>query len=230
MFAKKLSIGALLFALSLTVMKAHAGFGLESTRVIFNADSKTESVVAFNTDKNTNLLVQSWIENENGELTSAFIATPPIFKLRAEQKNTILITQNTTLPSDSDKEALYWLSVKFIAPTDENNENILRYSVSNKIKIIFRPKSLKNVNLNNEVKKLTFSKHQGGILVDNPSKVYINFAEIKLNGHEIIDAPSYISPESKIKIKTNVSMSDKNKVSVKYINDFGTSYDHVFYF
>lgn len=46
----------------------------------------------------------------------------------------------STLPSD--KESLYWLNVKFVAPSSEDLEHVLRYSMTNKIKLIYRPTAL----------------------------------------------------------------------------------------
>lgn len=59
-----------------TVTSSFAGFGLETTRVIYNEQSNNEGFVAFNTDKDTNYLLQSWIEDLNGEVTQNFVIIP----------------------------------------------------------------------------------------------------------------------------------------------------------
>ncbi|MBA5838935.1 fimbria/pilus periplasmic chaperone, partial [Morganella morganii] len=44
----------------------------------------------------------------------------------------------------ADRESLYWLNVKFVAPSEEGQENVLRYSMTNRIKILYRPAALDN--------------------------------------------------------------------------------------
>ena len=41
----------------------------------------------------------------------------------AQQKNTLQVTKNTTLPNDI--ESMYWINVKFVAPSNENLELII---------------------------------------------------------------------------------------------------------
>lgn len=72
--------------LLLLVSKSYAGFGLETTRVIYHEKNNSEGVVAFNTDKGRNYLLQSWVEDKAGNVSSDFVATPPLVKLRAEKR------------------------------------------------------------------------------------------------------------------------------------------------
>lgn len=202
---------------SLTSMSL-AGFGLEATRVIFYEGSFSASVVAFNTDKETNFLVQSWIENSDDIMTMDFVATPPIFKLKAEHKNTIQITKNANL--SENQESLYWLNVKFVAPSSKSNENILRYSMSNKIKLIYRPITLKSIDMQKEVENIKWKYSKDNLIIDNNSPIYINIADLKIDKKEI-NAPSFISPYSKVKIASKI-VHPNSTISLRYINDYGT--------
>lgn len=62
---------------------------------------------------------------------------------------------------------MYWINVKFVAPSNENLENVLRYSMTNKIKLIYRPQSLSHINIENEVKTLKWSLKNGNIVITN---------------------------------------------------------------
>lgn len=225
MFIKSIILGFSLFFLSTTI--SFAGFGLEATRVIFNEGNNSASVVAFNTDKNINFLVQSWIENGEDQMTTDFVTTPPIFKLKAEHKNTIQITKNSN-PA-SNKETLYWINVKFIAPQSKNAENILRYSMSNKIKLIYRPLALKNIDIQKEVEGLIWENKNGELSVRNNSPIYINIANIKINNQEL-EAPSYFPPHSTVKVKSTIKLDVNNSVTMRYINDYGTTINQNFTF
>ncbi|QAV23440.1 fimbrial biogenesis chaperone [Proteus hauseri] len=202
-----------------TVTSSFAGFGLETTRVIYNEQSNNEGFVAFNTDKDTNYLLQSWIEDLNGKVTQSFVITPPLLKLVAQQKNTLQVTKNTTLPNDV--ESMYWINVKFVAPSNENLENVLRYSMTNKIKLIYRPQSLSNINVEEEVKALKWSVKNGNLVVVNNSPFFVNIGKIFINNSEIEENPGYLPPKSETVIKTNKTPNNQSKIQLLYIDDFG---------
>lgn len=199
---------------------AHAGFGLETTRVIFAEKDRNQAVVAFNTDKNTSYLAQSWIQNEQGDISPDFIATPPLLKLRPQQKNTIQLTKNVEL--NPKKETLYWLNVKFVAPIPNDAENILKYSMTHKIKLIYRPTELSNLAFDQEVKKITSSIQNNQLTIDNPTAFYINIAQIKINDKEV-KSPSFVAPHAKAVIAIGFSASPQSKTEISYVDDFGKS-------
>lgn len=215
--SKKLLCFSFIFGV---LQSAHAGFGLETTRVIFAEKDRNQSVVAFNTDKNTSYLAQSWIQNEKGDLSPDFIATPPLLKLRPQQKNTIQLTKNAEL--NSEKETLYWLNVKFVAPISSDAENILKYSMTHKIKLIYRPTVLSKLSYEEEVKKLTSEIQSNQLILNNPTAFYINIAEIKINGKDV-KSPSFVAPHSKATIAIGFSAQQQSKAEITYVDDYGKS-------
>lgn len=83
---------------------------------------------------------------------SDFTITPPLFRLNAEKTNAlrIFLTENK-LPND--RESLFWLNIKTI-PATERTENSLQIAFKTQMKLIYRPKALKDVNFIEEQKKL----------------------------------------------------------------------------
>ena len=204
-----------------SITSCFAGFGLETTRVVYNETNNNEGFVAFNDDKNTNYLLQSWVEDLNGKLTQDFVITPPLIKLMAQQKNTLQVTKNTTLPNDI--ESMYWINVKFVAPSNENLENVLRYSLTNRIKLIYRPQSLKDVNIEKEIKELKWNAKNNSLVVSNNSPYFVNIGKLIIDGKEIEKIPSFLSPKSETAISVNKTLSGKEKIKLFYIDDFGKS-------
>lgn len=192
-----------------SITSCFAGFGLETTRVVYNETNNNEGFVAFNDDKNTNYLLQSWVEDLNGKLTQDFVITPPLIKLMAQQKNTLQVTKNTIL--SNDVESMYWINVKFVAPSNENLENVLRYSLTNRIKLIYRPQSLKNVNIEKEIKELKWNVKNNSLVVSNNSPYFVNIGKLIVDGKEIEKTPSFLSPKSETAINVNKTLSGKEK-------------------
>lgn len=227
MFTKKIIISASIFILF--TAKSYAGFGLETTRLIYQEKNNSEGVVAFNTDKNKNYLLQSWVEDNTGNVSSDFVSTPPLLKLRAEQKNTLQVTKVINLPSD--RESLYWLNVKFVAPSREGQENILRYSMTNRIKIIYRPTSLdSNKNIETYVDKLTWSLSGKTITIKNTTPYYVNVSKILINNQEVKLPDGYLTPKSEATIKSENTVNDSDYIKLTYINDYGKAIERTFSF
>lgn len=219
MILKKMLLGLGLIFSSIT--SSFAGFGLETTRVVYNESNNNEGFVAFNSDKNTNYLLQSWVEDLNGKLTQDFVITPPLIKLIAQQKNTLQVTKNTILPNDI--ESMYWINVKFVAPSNENLENVLRYSMTNRIKLIYRPQSLKNANIEKEIKTLNWNIKNENLVVSNKSPYFINIEKLIIDGKEIENIPSFLLPKSETTINVGKTLPSNKKIELFYIDDFGKS-------
>ncbi|MEX3099163.1 fimbria/pilus periplasmic chaperone, partial [Serratia ureilytica] len=59
--------------------RAEAGVALGATRVIYPAEQKQVTLgVSNNNDKDT-FLIQSWVENDDGQKEGRFVITPPLF-------------------------------------------------------------------------------------------------------------------------------------------------------
>ena len=194
-----------------------ADISLGSTRVVISDGKNEGSVSAHNRDK-TNYLIQSWVLDESDKETDNFVITPPLFKLESNTSSSLRVVMVGDLPKD--RESLYWLNVKFIPSTDKNaKENRLTFAINNRIKIIYRPKSLSFSEPVEIFKKVTVRYIDGNIEFKNPTKYFINISEVKANDM-VLKSPSYIKPESAelIPVKNNKKPS---KVDYVFIDDLG---------
>jgi len=202
---------------SLIMQSSYAGVGLETTRVIFNEGDKNQGVVAFNTDKTVSYLAQSWVENQHEKQSNDFVVMTPLLKVRPEQKNTVQLMKNVNL--NADQESMYWLNVKFIAPNQKDADNTLKYAMTHRIKVLYRPSALSKMTMAEEAKKLTWNVQNGQLNLKNPTPFYIHLAEVKLAG-QAITTPTYIAPYAQINQKVNAP-AQTNVLHLSYINDHG---------
>ncbi|WP_195276290.1 fimbrial biogenesis chaperone [Proteus mirabilis] len=211
----------ILFFISLFIINtSYAGVIISGTRVIYNEGNKNVSINVKNPDKMP-YLIQSWIDDFEEKKQSKFTITPPLFRLNPDKENTLRIfLTEEGLPSD--QESLFWLNMKTI-PATEKTENSLQIAFKTQMKLIYRPKSLKDVNFEEEQKKLSWSKERGKVIVYNPTPYFMNFQTIKFNG-KLVDDVSYAKPFS----TKSFDINDNNEhglISWELINDYGANVD-----
>ncbi|HFO0562685.1 TPA: molecular chaperone [Proteus mirabilis] len=211
----------ILFFISLFIINtSYAGVIISGTRVIYNEGNKNVSINVKNPGKMP-YLIQSWIDDFEEKKQSKFTITPPLFRLNPDKENTLRIfLTEEGLPSD--QESLFWLNIKTI-PATEKTENSLQIAFKTQMKLIYRPKSLKDVNFEEEQKKLSWSKERGKVIVYNPTPYFMNFQTIKFNG-KLVDDVSYAKPFS----TKSFDINDNNEhglISWELINDYGANVD-----
>lgn len=211
----------IIFFISLFIINtSYAGVIISGTRVIYNEGNKNVSINVKTPDKMP-YLIQSWIDDFEEKKQSKFTITPPLFRLNPDKENTLRIfLTEEGLPSD--QESLFWLNIKTI-PATEKTENSLQIAFKTQMKLIYRPKTLKNVNFEEEQKKLTWSKERGKVIVYNPTPYFMNFQTIKFNG-QLVDDISYVKPFS----TKSFDINDNNEhglISWELINDYGANVD-----
>ncbi|WP_343552963.1 molecular chaperone [Pantoea sp.] len=197
---------------------ATAGVVIGGTRVIYPEGKNEVSVQVKNPDKNTDYLVQSWLENADEKNTAKvpFVITPPLFRLNHDSDNALRIA-NTASNLPKDRESLYWLSVKSIAGQKENKQtNQLQIALRSRIKFIYRPAALDQKGAEEAYKSLTFS-HQGGeLLIKNPTPYYVSFYSLKVGG-KAVDLPGMVAPFAEHRVKA----AQSGTIEWQAINDYG---------
>jgi len=213
---KSLLLPALLSA-SLAQAAESGGVTVGGTRLIYDGGKKEASLSVTNSDTNP-YLIQSWAETQSGGAEKApFIVTPPLFRLEGNQQNLLRIVRTgSTLPED--RESLYWLNIKSIpASSKQQGANTLQIAVKTRIKLIYRPASLKGVP-EDVAGSLTWSQSGTRLTVSNPTPFVMNFKLVKVGGHEVKDA-TYVLPKSEATF--TVPAGAGGTVSWKLISDYG---------
>ncbi|ETT09259.1 PapD pilus/flagellar-assembly chaperone N-terminal domain protein [Providencia alcalifaciens PAL-2] len=207
-----------LISLFTLINTAYAGVIIGGTRVIYSEGNKDVSISVENPDK-IPYLIQSWIDGIDEKKQSDFTITPPLFRLNPEKTNAlrIFLTENK-LPQD--KESLFWLNIKTI-PATERTENSLQIAFKTQMKLIYRPSIFKNVNFEEEQKKLTWSKSGKMLSVNNPTPYYMNFQSITFNGKKVNDV-SYAAPLTTTTFEIN-DMATSGTIKWEVINDYGAA-------
>lgn len=201
-----------------TLQSANAGVILGGTRLIYPGDKNEVSIIIKNPDKNTDYLIQSWLDNEdkNNSAKVPFVVTPPLFRLDRESDNILRIANvGGNLPTD--RETLYWLSVRSIGATPkEQKGNSLQMVLRTRIKFIYRPSSLNINDALNAYKSLTFSHQGNDLVVKNPTPYYVTLATLKVGGKDIKE-PGMVTPLGELRIKAPGS----GAIEWQSINDYG---------
>lgn len=205
-------------ALAAISFNASAALVVGGTRVIYDGSKKEASLSVRNPD-NSPYLVQSSIDTLTGGVQKApFIMTPPLFRLDGGKENLMRIILTDNLPQD--KESMYWLRVKGI-PSAPRGKNTLQIAIATSIKLIYRPDTLKSINVENEANKLSWQRVGNQLQVKNGAPCFINFNEISVAGKKL-DNVSYVAPGSTATFDLPAGVSGGN-VQFTVISDYGAA-------
>lgn len=218
---KKRSLKALallsVYALLNSQVIASGGIGLGATRVVYPLDAKQVTLSINNSSAQQNYLINAWVDDQNEKKTQQFLITPPLFVSTANTESTLRILNiGPQLPSD--RESLFYISVKAIPAVDQSknaDSNVINFAILSRIKMFVRPNNLK-IDVGTATQHIVFQYSNQGLQAQNNSPYYLTLVNIKLDGEEI---PSVmLAPNSKqvITTKTNVK-----QVEFQNIDDYG---------
>lgn len=197
--------------------QATGGVSLGTTRVVYPLNTKQYSVSITNHSPADRFLLNSWIEDLEGNKAKEFLVTPPLFVAEANSENTlrIIAVDLTALPED--RESVYWLNVKSIPSANREkleNTNVLQLAVQSRIKIFVRPKKLQ-LNTVAIEKQLHFKRSASGIEINNDSPYFASITNITLDGKAL--EGTMVAPLSTLELTKQAGQ----KISYQIINDFG---------
>lgn len=192
------------------------GVGLGVTRLIYPSDARQLSLSVRNTDENMAFLIQPWTEDHQGNRTSDFMITPPLSVLKPKSEKLLrVIYAGPELPTD--KESLFWLTVKSVPPLNEDKQsNTLQLASANRIKLFYRPQSL-TVRPQDAPAMLTAKKDGNEIELGNPSPYFLTLVNLTVNGRHL--NPLMVPPKQSIKIRNSATID--GVIKFQTINDYG---------
>lgn len=215
-----LAAAALSLVFSSQVM---AAFVLNGTRFIYEENKKN---ITFEVTNNASQTYggQVWVDNTSEGNGVYMVPQPPFFKVGAKQKQIIRIMKtDSSLPAD--RESLFWLNVQEVPPKPDikgGNGSVLAIAMNARVKLIYRPSSLKDGRENAE-KKLKQEQRNNVTWLKNPTPYYMAIVGVKSNGKEmklsdkVAKELTLLAPFSEVSLGVNVS----GELSVAAINDWG---------
>ncbi|ENX4473581.1 molecular chaperone [Enterobacter roggenkampii] len=204
------------------------GVGIDATRVIYPEQSKSVTTSVRNTDTRYSYLTQVAVSATPDGGSAPFVATPPLFRMEPGGRNQIRITRTSMAGLPSDRESLFWFSMRAIPSSEAVNGSPTKLTGSTQIalgtfiKLIYRPASL-SVPPEKGFGMLTFSKASDGLRVHNASPYYVSFFSLKVGGRELItndQRVKMVAPLSDVVVPGR-KLSFPAKVSWTAINDIG---------
>lgn len=202
-----------LFMVAVSFPPAYASIAIGRTRVVFNAENHSQSFKIKN-NSNQPYLVQSWIEDEQGnKVSEPFVMLPPVQRIEANEESLISIRSLSSIAKlPQDRESVFYINVLEIPPKS-SKVNQVQLAVQSHIKLFYRPSSLKLDRLSDVipgVDKMIFSCFTGKLKIENPTAYFIT---LPLLGRGVM-----ISPKSFELIDYS---EIKDTVELNYINDYG---------
>ena len=185
---KKLIRNSFLLTSILTCAPAISGLQVGATRIVYPSNSDEVQLTVQSKNTSTNHLVQAWVSNIDDQGDAPFIATPPLMKLGAGQETIfhfIYAKKGAELPKD--RESVFWANIKFIASTPENmrDQSKLQIASRTRIKLFYRPTSLKDNEAFSAYEKINFSRQGNALNITNPTPFYVTFNSITVDGKPV---------------------------------------------
>lgn len=216
-------------ALPAPVQASEGGIRLNQTRVVFNQNEKNTATTITNNSQ-TPYLVKAWVSASPTGADVAempFAMTPPLFRLDAENKHTVLIVKQGHPPLPVDRESVFYLNFLAI-PASQRLDDLAGNDVAAKIsigiqttiKLYFRPTTLP-MTAADAADKLTFTRTSQGVAVKNPTPYYITFAQLFAGNTEVPmrHEDAMVAPYSTQQY--TLPSGSTNTVSWQAITDYG---------
>jgi fimbrial chaperone protein len=191
--------GLLMTATAGFAARAEAGVALGATRVIYPAGQKQVQLAVTNNDDNSTYLIQSWVENADGQKDGRFVITPPLFAMQGKREYAAHNRcDQRQLPQD--RESLFWMNVKAIPSMDKSklSDNTLQLAIISRIKLYYRPGKLA-LSPDQAAEKLTFRRSANTLTLINPTPYYLTVTELNAGTRVLENAlvPPMGKPRSK---------------------------------
>lgn len=170
----------------------YAGFAISSNRVIYNESEREHSLILANINEYP-IVAQTWVDNGAGypdQSTAPFIVLPAVFKMNPKGIQAVRIIYNGNI-MPQDRESVFWLNLYEIPGKTQQQLNLseesrvrLDLAMNTQLKVFYRPKSLKPMDIEQISEKIKFFiKEVNGnqvLVCDNPTPYHLSFINIVL--------------------------------------------------
>lgn len=202
-----------------TIPAAQAAISLDRTRAIFNGGEKSMTLNIANDNKQLPYLAQAWLENAKQEkiTTGPLVVTPPVQRLEPGTKSMLRVS---ALPDiiklPQDRESLFYFNLREIPPKSEK-ANVLQIALQTKIKLFYRPASVKAEPNAVWQDQLVLNKAADGWRIENPTPYYITVIGLGGSEKEGKFEAVMLAPKSEQTVKA----ASYGTPWLTYINDYG---------
>ena len=213
----------------LLTAQAHAGVVMVKTRLIYPANSPSETLHLSNED-DFPYVVQVWTDNGDDKSTpktadGPYLVSPPIFKMepRSGQSVRLVYTGNN---APTDRESVAYVNFAQIPPSTEG-ENEMSVVVKHRLKVFYRPQKLP-VNVERLSEHVVFEKHNKQVTLSNQSPYFLSLSAMKAvdaKGKEVILQHEMVAPYSSTVLMTRNGQKnlaiEPQKMVYNYVTDLG---------
>ncbi|MDH2911821.1 type 1 fimbria chaperone FimC [Kosakonia sp. HypNH10] len=208
---------AAIFFISSTV-SAEGGISLGATRVIYPAEAKQTSLAVNNSDNKSRFLINSWIEDEQGQKIKTFAVTPPLFVSEPNSENTLRIIY-VGPPLPGDRESLFWLNVKAIPSVEKESlagKNVLHLAILSRIKLFVRPSTLTDP-VQEAPEALSFALEGNTLKITNASSYYLSLVNMHINQRKVNNV--MVAPKKSTQVA--LPSDARGDLTFQTVNDYG---------
>jgi fimbrial chaperone protein len=209
---------------------AQAAISPDRTRVIFQEPTASIGVGLKNTNSELPYIAQSWIEDESGKKVSGpLMVLPPLQRVEPNGNALLRIVKLPDASLPEDRESVFYLNIREIPPKT-GSDNALQLALQSKLKLFYRPSSVKNESGGSLATGLQLKVDPAGkqLLVDNPTPFYITLVGL-LAGPEktsISTDSVMIAPFGNARLALN--QTNFTQLWVSNMGDYGNQLDTPF--
>ncbi|QXX81608.1 molecular chaperone [Providencia sp. R33] len=221
-----LSLLALMSLLSLPSVFA-AGLRLDQSRIIVQANQPQQAVTIEN-DSDKLYLIQTNVRDKtpDGEVSSLWLVTPPLFRLASNSQQSVKILPQAGIESlPTDRESLFYFSATALPaipkPVD-GAPSVAQISVATRlvVKLFYRPQTLP-MTYEQASSQVTFTQSGHTLCVDNPTPYYLTFSTLHTAERPLpFPAGLMLAPFSRYTLGVSEPIQ---RIQWRTLNDYGGS-------
>lgn len=202
---------------------AQAAIVPDRTRVIFNEGEQAAIVTITNKSTTYPYLVQSWLEDANGnKITSPLMVVPPLQRVEANERNVLRIAKlpGTALPAD--RESVFYLNIREVPPKTDT-PNALQIALHTQMKLFYRPKAVQPARDEDWTLPMTLRVDAAAhrLVFDNPTPYHVTVVDVSAGAQKtpVPMEPVMVSPMARAEVPFKAATPAT--LFVTHIDDYG---------